>query len=408
MAKKVKFSVIPKLISDGKPLEKISSELSVWGASRPFLITDKNYKSSGVLKKIIRSLKKSGISIGAHHAEAGYNADLKEIKLLAQKFWTSNCDSIIAAGSGSVMDIARGVNIIASTGSENIIKFSGNKKIPCRLKPFVSIPLPLLRGTETSNMAVIDGVKYYSDFLYPDIIVTDSKLSALAPKETILESALSILAVSLDSALSPKGNPVRNSYLYKAITPICESLEKMHIKPGNKKIKSDLVNAAAVAGMACDSSYTGFITSAALALSRETGLSFGTAAGIMMPHAIEYMYRNHGPHDSGILLAVAGQQIFTITPEKQRGEVTAVMIESWIDGYGSTIPKNLKKIKFPDYRLQELSDNAEFLCGGIYKSSEFFSVFTGALQGKVKLQEKEKTSFDLNKIINNTFGLDDK
>ncbi len=406
MGKKAKFSAIPEIISGRKSLEKISAELKGLGAAKPLILIDKNCRGSGADKKILKSLKASGITAGAVYVKSGTAVSLKDIIKLSELFQSYKCDSIIAAGGSSVMDTARGVNIIVSTGNKNIIQYAGKGKIPIRLKPFAAVPIPVLRGNETSNIAHIDGVKYISDYFYPDIIATDPELSALAPKDSILESALSILAVSIDSALSPKVNPERNSYLFKAINLICENLENMHVKPGNKKIKSAVVEAGAISGMACDSAYPGFITSAGYALSKETGLTPGTSLGIIMHHAIDYSYGHHGPHDSGILLAIVGKKIFDITPEKQRGEVAAAMIESWIDGIGSRIPKNLKKIKFPEYRIQAVSDNAEYLSGGLYKSREFFSVFTTAMTGKIIKKEKEKMTFDLNKIINNTFGLD--
>jgi alcohol dehydrogenase len=405
LTKDFKFLSVPKILSGTLSLENIPVELAGLGASRPLVLMGKTYQCSGADEKLIKSFGESGITIGALYDEAGSSAGLEDIIRLAGLYRWRNCDSIIAIGSGSVMDTARGVNLIVSTGNENIIQYSGTGNIPCRLKPLVSIPLPVLYGNETSNIAHIDGVKYISDYLYPHIIVTDPRLSVLAQKDSILESALSILSVSIDSALSPKGNPVRNFYLYSAINMICENLERMHEKPGNKKIKIALVNAGAIAGASCDSSNPGFISSAGLALSKETGLSPGTSIGIIMPRAIEYSYGHHGPHDSGILLAIAGHKIFSLTPEKQRGEVAAVMIKSWIDGHGSLIPKNLKRIKFPEYRIQSVSENAEFLSGGLYKSSEFLSVFTSAMTGEIERKEKEKISFDLNKVINSTFGL---
>ncbi len=406
LKKKSKFHAVSKIISGSGSLKNIPSELAQLGASRPLVITDKAYKGSGAEKKITKSFRKPNCTPVSIHIEAENKTSLDEIIRITGLYRWKSCDSIIAIGSATAMDTARGVNIIVSTGNENIVQFAGKEKIPNKLKPMVAVPLPVLRGNETSNMALINGVKYISGYLYPDIIASDPKLSALASKHSILESALSILSLSLDSAMLQKGDPERNTYLFKALNLICSNLETMHEKPGNKKIKTALVEAGAITGAACDSSNPGFITSAGLAISEETGLPFGTAAGIIMPHAIEYSYEHHGPHDSGILLAVAGKKIFDITPEKQRGEVTAVMIESWINGIGSRIPKNLNKIKFPESRIRAVSDIAEKLSGGIYKSREFFSVFTTAMTGKIKTKEKDKMSFDLNKIINNTFGIE--
>lgn len=401
-----KFLSLPKIISGTHSLGNIPVELAGLGASRPLVLMGKNYRCTGADKKLIKSFSGSDITIGALYDDTGSRADLDEIIRLAGLFRWRSCDSIIAIGSGSVMNTARGVNIIVSTGNENIIHYSGMGKIPERLKPFVSIPLPLLYGNETSGTADINGVKYISDYLFPDIIAIDPALSILAPKESLLESALAILSIAIDSALSPKGNPARNFYLFSAIDMICRNLEKMHGNPGNKDIKTALINAGALTGAASDTSVPGFIESAGLALSRETGLSIGTSFGIILPYALEYSYENHGPHDGGILLAAAGHEIYSLTPEKQRGEVAIEMIKSWIYGHGSRIPKNLRRIKFPDYRIQAVSENAEAISCGSFKSSEFFSVFTMAMEEKKEIKKEKKESFDLNKIINSTFGID--
>jgi alcohol dehydrogenase len=65
------------------------------------------------------------------------------------------CDAIVAVGGGSVMDTAKGVNIVVSENADDLMQFSGAGTLTRQLKPLVAIPTTAGTGSEVTLVAVI-------------------------------------------------------------------------------------------------------------------------------------------------------------------------------------------------------------------------------------------------------------
>ena len=113
-----------KIIAGHDALEKIPEALAQLHAGRPLIITDKGVSAAGLVN-IVTDAVKDGVDIGAMADDVPQDSSLKIVNRLAHVYRDNNCDSIIAVGGGSVMDTAKGVNIVVSEDADDLMKFSG-------------------------------------------------------------------------------------------------------------------------------------------------------------------------------------------------------------------------------------------------------------------------------------------
>jgi alcohol dehydrogenase len=111
-------------MSGHEALEKIPAVLAGLGAGRPFIVTDRGVAGAGLLDLVTNAVR-GGVEIGAVNDEVPPDSDVKVVNRLAGLFRASGCDCIVAIGGGSVMDTAKGVNILVSENSDNLLAFCG-------------------------------------------------------------------------------------------------------------------------------------------------------------------------------------------------------------------------------------------------------------------------------------------
>jgi len=113
-----------KLVAGHDALEKIPDLLAERGAKKPLIITDKGVAGAGLINIISQALG-DRVSASLIADNVPPDSDLKVVHQLAQLYRDNVCDAIIAVGGGSVMDTAKGVNIVVSENASDLMAFSG-------------------------------------------------------------------------------------------------------------------------------------------------------------------------------------------------------------------------------------------------------------------------------------------
>ena len=274
---------------------------------------------SGLAKKFVKALYESNTVIGALYDDVPAYASARLVKELAQFFRDRGCDSIVAIGRGSVIDVARGVNIAVSTGNDDVLAFEGANKIPSHLKPFVAVhtcaPAPL----DLTNRAVIDGRQFVSNFL-SDIIADDTTMVRGCFAECVLVTAMASLSHALLEYLSQSANPVCDSYAYMALQFVAENLGTIVRKPKNKEASLAMANAAVSAGAAFSNLPAGVVHALGMALASVTGHPAGLCMGIILPASIEYQRKQKRAFRGDLLKGSIGLRCLRRNAGGQRGE----------------------------------------------------------------------------------------
>jgi alcohol dehydrogenase len=105
-----------KILSGRKAVANLPYELVQMGASRPLVITDPGVAGAGLLKPVQAAFADSELEIATVFDETPTDSSTVIVNKVADLFREANCDCLVAVGGGSVIDTAKGVNIVVSEG----------------------------------------------------------------------------------------------------------------------------------------------------------------------------------------------------------------------------------------------------------------------------------------------------
>ena len=175
-----------KTVSGHDALERIPGLLHGMGAKTPMIVTDKGVTRAGLANIVIDAIE-DGISVGFVADDVPSDSDLTVVNDIASIYRQHACDAIIAVGGGSVLDTAKGVNILVSEDADDLMWFSGAGALKRKLKPLIAVPTTAGTGSEVTLVAVIADhennrkMAFASYFLLPDAAVIDSRMTLTLP-----------------------------------------------------------------------------------------------------------------------------------------------------------------------------------------------------------------------------------
>lgn len=326
-----------KIISGYKALETIPFELSRLGAKRPIIITDKGVAQAGLIKHVVDSFSGTDTVIGAVFDETPQDSSNVVVNQIASIYRTNNCDSIIAVGGGSAIDTAKGVNIVITENSDDLLKFMGNYRLNKPMKPFVVIPTTAGTGSEVTMVAVIANpeknvkMAFTSDLLLPKFAVLDPRMTASMPPKITAATGMDALTHAVEAFIGTQKNPVSDAFAAAAMELIRDNIKTAVTDGGNKDVRLAMANAALLAGLAFSNSMVGIVHATAHATGGVCHVPHGIANSILLPCGLEF-YIGKSPktkeYIESLLLHVAGPEVYVQTPSAERAAKAVMAIRN--------------------------------------------------------------------------------
>jgi len=381
-----KFFNKTRIVSGSKALENIPYELQSMDAVKPLVITDRATVNDGVIKTLISAYGDSGCVIGGVFDGVTTYASTKTAIDAAELYRARGCDSIIAAGGEAVASVARGLNLLVSYKTDDLLQFD---TLPdtINLRPFIVIPTSDSTGLETSSMCEIDGRKYKSGELMPDIVIIDPRMLKKREKSQTVITALSAMARSIEACSESDANPLNDSFAFAAIQLISEN-----ISPAVKNIRSSknrlaLANGIAMSGIVFSNAPEGGCSELAVEVAKATGHSRLLCSTILLPCMLDYKLNNMKEGVRGeLLLPLGGIDSYCATPESERGEMAVQSLKKLYAGMRRYIPLDFKSLIIPEYILDNAVSAVEAgfakrygkdACGRILESAYAGDLSTG-------------------------------
>ncbi len=319
------------MIAGHDALEKIPEELAQLDVGRPLLITDKGVSAAGLVD-IVTDAIKDGVTIGAITDDVPQDSSLQVVNQLAELYRNKNCDSIIAVGGGSVMDTAKGVNIVVSENVDDLMKFSGAGALKRALRPLVVIPTTSGTGSEVTLVAVVKDhernlkMAFVSYFLLPNIAILDSRMTLTLPPAITASTAMDAMAHAVEAYTGLAKNPMSDANAMAAISLISDNLLNVIKNPSEKEGRLALANGATLAGAAFSNSMVGVVHTLGHATGSVCSVPHGVCMSILLPYGLEYNMHKNAHFTGELLLPLAGVEVFSGTPKHLRAEGTIAYI----------------------------------------------------------------------------------
>ncbi len=322
-----------KVVSGHKALDRLPEMLKSLKSSRPMIVTDKGVMGAGLIVPVKKSLG-TKLNAGAYYDNVPADSDVKTVLEIAKLYRSSKCDSIIAVGGGSVLDTAKGVNILVSENSDNLMDFAGSGALKRKLKPLIAVPTTSGTGSEMTLVAVIadhsKNVKmaFPSLFLLPDMAILDSRMTATLPPFLTAPTGMDAMTHAVEAYTCLAKNPLSDSTAITAIQLISRNVLASVLKPGDLKARLALANGSALAGMSFSNSMVGMVHQIGHSIGAVAHVAHGTCMSILLPYGLEYNLHKTGHLTAELLFPLAGEEVYNSTPVSERALKTIAYIRN--------------------------------------------------------------------------------
>lgn len=321
------FQNSTKILSGENALENITYELKGLGASRPILLSDKVLEKIGSLQNVIDAMASTGMEPGAIYTDIPSDSSVAVVNKIGVVYQEVGCDSIIAVGGGSVIDTAKGVEMLISQNVRDLMELQGCESMTRgNHVPFIAVPTTSGTGSEMTLVAVIKNIEksvkmeFISNYLLPDAAVLDPRMTATLPPKTTASTGFDALCHAIEAYSCNQKNPLSDAYATAAIKLVVENLEEAVRDGKNTKARLAMANASTMAGAAFSNSMVGMVHAIGHALGGVCKVPHGDAMTILLPFCMLYNYKKLGDIYGELLLYLEGPEVYAQTPANKRGE----------------------------------------------------------------------------------------
>jgi len=333
------FQNAVKLLCGELALERLADELRHLKAERPLLLSDAVLAKIGTLDMVAKAMESEGCPAAGRFTDIPVDSSLATINRIAALYRQEGYDSLVAVGGGSVIDTAKGVRLVLSQETDDILSLSGMESLTRGLHiPFVVVPTTAGTGAECTGVAVIrnddTGVKmeFLSPFVEPDVAIIDPRMTLGLPPKATASTGMDALCHAIEACTCLQSNPLSYAYGTAAIRLICENLLEATRNGGNKQARFSMALASTMAGISFSNSMVGAVHAIGHALGGVCHVPHAVAMTILLPHVMRYNLERCRDSYAALLPWMIGMDKTLSTPAEQRAQTALDTVAALIRG----------------------------------------------------------------------------
>ena len=278
-----------KIINGIAQLPAILKEV---GCEKLFLVVDSSYPFLNIKNDIEALPVKESVMFSDFTPNPLYEQVCNGIELLK----SSNCDTIIAVGGGSAIDVAKCIKlaVLAEEGNAAIIPPLVNTRVACdgAKLPFIAIPTTAGTGSESTHNAVMyyEGAKQTvtNDGVLPDYAILEPSVLKTLPLYQKKCTMMDALCQGIESWWSVNSTEESYEYSRKTIELIMANWRK-YIFENDDEAAKQIMLAANYGGRAINITATTAAHAMSYKITSLYKLPHGHAVAVCLPEIWEYM-----------------------------------------------------------------------------------------------------------------------
>ena len=264
------------------------------GATKVFVVCDSSYPFLNI-KTDIENMGKPHVLFSDFTPNPVYEDVCKGIDL----FQITKCDSILAVGGGSAIDVAKCIKlaVLAKEGNDALIPPLVSTRVECDGSkiPFIAIPTTAGTGSESTHNAVMyyEGVKMTvtNDGILPDYAVLEPSVLKTLPLYQKKCTMMDALCQGIESWWSVNSTEESYEYSRKTIELIMANWHK-YIFENDDEASKQIMLAANYGGRAINITQTTAAHAFSYKITSLYNLPHGHAVAVCLPEIWEYMLGN--------------------------------------------------------------------------------------------------------------------
>lgn len=277
--------ILKGISSLGETFEGSKKVFLVCDSSYPFLNIKENIENMGVPHVVFSDFTPNPL----------YEQVCKGIDL----FQITKCDSILAVGGGSAIDVAKCIKlaVLAKEGNTALIPPLVSTRVECDGSkiPFIAIPTTAGTGSESTHNAVMyyEGAKQTvtNDGVLPDYAILEPSVLKTLPLYQKKCTMMDALCQGIESWWSVNSTEESYEYSRKTIELIMANWRK-YIFENDEEAAAQIMLAANYGGRAINITATTAAHAMSYKITSLYGLPHGHAVAVCLPEIWEYMIGN--------------------------------------------------------------------------------------------------------------------
>ena len=305
-------------------ISELPARLTQMGGRRPLVVTDGGLLQTRAFESLRNTLGPSQLGKtwelfhGVHT-----NPIEQDVVDAAKVFREAKCDSVIAFGGGSALDVGKACRLLVKRPDLKLAKFNFNDDWS-GLARCVCIPTTAGTGSEVGRSSVITptGMQRRAVIFLPrllaKLVILDPDLTVDLPPQLTAATGMDALTHCIESFTSPVFQPFCDGIALEGVYHIVRNLPRACKNGKDVEARGKMLVAAAMGGVAFQKDL-GATHSLAHPLSALCGMHHGTANAICLPHVMQFnsqrkpgLYRRVGMN--------CGLDIMKASPEDADGK----------------------------------------------------------------------------------------
>ncbi len=339
----------PLVLSGSGSTQKLADLMVAAGQKRPLLVTDRFLLENNKLDALFAQLDGQGCEVTIFDGSIP-NPTTAEVAEGLQLSLDKNCDSVLAIGGGSVIDVAK-VIAAASTNNANLKKLAGILKVKKAPLPFYVVPTTSGTGSEVTNAAVIGDAKthkkqFFVDPKYiPIATALDPQLLKTLPPQMTAAVGMDALTHAIEAYTSRNNFDDTDRDAAMAIKLLFGYLPVAYEDGGNLRARELVSQAAFLAGYAFTKSSLGYVHAISHQISAHYNTPHGLANAVILPRVLRFNKKACADRYAKLEVLLGGDS-------SENTELLAEKFIQRVDLLADTvgIPTKLDELKEKDYQ----------------------------------------------------------
>lgn len=219
------------------------------------------------------------------------NPDVDAVNAAIAQYRDASPGLSIAVGGGSVLDLAKVVNVVAPHTQDARPYLVGHQQFLPSPVPLVAIPTTAGSGSEVTRYAVVtvegEKIPFGDPALIPQHVILDPLLTHSLPPHVTASTGLDALAQAMESMWSIHSDGTSREVAVRALGLAWRNLEAAVHRP-DAASRAAMFEAAHLSGLAIDRSPTSAPHALSLYLTTSYGVPHGHAVALTLGAALEF------------------------------------------------------------------------------------------------------------------------
>lgn len=273
-------------------VQKLPDALRRKGVDRVLLVTDRHLHKSGMLEPLKKTLSDHDICCTIYD-ETVPNPTVANVEEARELYQKDCCQALIGFGGGSAIDCAKAVGARIARSNRTIPQMKGILKVMRKIPFLIAVPTTAGTGSETTLATVITDSQNAHKFpindfnLIPRVAVLDAEMTRTLPPSLTATTGMDALTHATEAYIGRSTVKQTRADALEAARLIAENLENAYRDGNDMTARTNMLQAAFLAGRAFTKSYVGYCHAVAHSLGGKYHIPHGLANAVLLPYVLE-------------------------------------------------------------------------------------------------------------------------